>query len=682
MAALQALRNGKMGVIIMIFIALALLSFILTDLLGRDNLFSSTDKVGEIAGETVKIQEYQQKIEETETFVKMNQGAASLNEDMQNNIREQVWNQMIMEKTFGKVYENAGIDVTADEIVDMVIGNHISPALRPLFTNPQTNAYDRQMAENFLRHKGENPQAAFYWSFQEKGLKQDRLYNKYMTLLRKSLYCTNSQANVEAQKRAKEVDMAFVGVRYNAIPDSTIEVSASEIKNRFEKNKELYKVEATRDIEYVSFPIKPTELDDKETADAVAELKVDFEAAETDAYRFAQQNSEGSVAEHFVSKEQLDKDIQAFVETAHVGEVYGPYRSGDTYKLSRLVAVEQRPDSVKARHILIREDEALADSLYNVLKNGADFAATARKYSEDQGSAVNGGDLDWFPEGVMVPEFNDACFSNAKGAIVKVQSQFGTHIINIQDKGAAKTKYSVATIEKTIQYSARTQQEVFGKANAFAAVVKNQEQFEAQIDSMNLVKRYGNAIRQNAYSINSLRSAREVVKWAHNAKVGDVSDVFNVDDQFIVALLVREQDKGYSDVKDVEPVLAREIRNEKKADVIASAVDGKTLTEIAELYNTKVDTAHHITFASNAVSGAGNEPVLVGAAVSAQQGERINAVKGNNAVYVAEVTSVETKEADIDAAKVAYMQQFQNLNSQVGVFVTDVDVEDNRIKFY
>lgn len=682
MAALQALRNGKMGVVIMIFIALALLSFILTDLLGRDNLFSSTDVVGEIAGETVKIQELQQKIEETETFVKMNQGASSLTEDMQNNLREQVWQQMIMEKTFGKVYENAGIDVTADELLDMVIGNHISPAVRPLFTNPQTNAYDRQIAENFLRNKGEKAEAAFYWSFQEKSLKQDRLYNKYMTLLRKSLYCTNSQATIDAQKQAKEVDMAFVGIRYNTIPDSTIAVSDSEIKSRYNKNKELYKVEATRDIEYVAFPIKPTELDSKETFDAVDELKADFAAAETDAYRFAQQNSESAVVERFVSKEQLDNEVATFVETAKVGEVYGPYRNGETYKLSRLVAVEQRPDSVKARHILIRNDETLADSLYNVLKKGGDFAAVARRYSEDTGSAINGGDLDWFPEGVMVAEFNNACFNGAKGDIVKVQTQFGTHIINIQDKGAAKTKYSVATIEKSVQFSSRTQQEVFGKANAFAASVKTKEQFDAQIDSLNLIKRYGNAIRQNANSINSLRSARDIVKWAHSANVGDVSDVFKADEQFVVAVLVKEQEKGYADIKDVENSLLREIRNEKKADVVAAATNGKSLSEIAELYNAKVDTAHHITFASNAVSGAGNEPVLVGAAVSAQQGERIAALKGNNAVYVGEVTAVETKDADVEAAKVAYMQQFQNFNSQVGVFVTDVDVEDNRIKFY
>ncbi|MCQ2229102.1 MAG: SurA N-terminal domain-containing protein [Bacteroidales bacterium] len=681
MAALQALRN-KAGIAITVLIAIALLSFILTDLMGQNSIFSNNDEIGEIDGEAVKVQEYQQRIEEYEAFTKMNQGTMSLTEDIQNQIREQVWRQMVQERAFNKAFENAGVDVTADELLDMAVGNHISPALRPLFTNPQTNAYDRQMAENFLRNKNQDPQASFYWSFIEKNIKQDRKQNKYMTLLRKSLFCTDSQAKVEADKRAKEVDMAFVGVRYANIPDSTVVVSENDIKARYNKNKELYKVEAARDIEYVSFPIKPTDADRDETIKALEELKADFAAEETDAYRFAQLNSENPAAERFVNKAALTQSLAQFVETAKVGEVYGPYREGESYKISRLVAVAQRPDSVKARHILIREDAKLADSLYNVVKKGGDFAAAARRYSEDPGSAINGGDLDWFTDGVMVPEFNEACFTGAKGDIVKVQTQFGTHIINIQDKGASSVKYSVATIDKSVQYSNRTHQDVYAQAQTFASYAKDQASFNAQLDSMNLVKRYGNGIRQNAQGVNSLRSARDLVKWAFKAELGDVSEVFEANDEFVVALLVRAQEKGYASIADVTPSISRELRNEKKAEAIAAAVAGKSLSEIAAQYNTKVDSANNVSFGSNSIAGAGNEPVLVGAVVALQNGARVEALKGNNGVYVAEVSNVETKEADIESAKVAYMQQFQSLEYQVSSVITDVDVDDNRIRFY
>jgi len=681
MAALQALRN-KAGIAITVLIAIALLSFILTDLMGQNSIFSNTDEIGQIDGETVKIQEYQQRYEEFEAFTKMNQGSMSLTEDVQNQIREQVWRQMVQERAFNKTFENAGIDVTADELLDMAIGNHISPALRPLFTNPQTNAYDKEMASNFLRNKNQDPQAAFYWSFIEKNIKQDRKQNKYMDLLSKSIYCTDAQAKLDAEKRAKEVDLAFVGVRYSSIPDSTVSVSESDIKARYNKNKELYKVDATRDIEYVSFAIKPTDADRDETIKALEDLKSDFASEETDAVRFAELNSENPTAARFVSKAALPQALAQFVETAKVGEVYGPYREGDAYKISRLVAVAQRPDSVKARHILIREDAKLADSLYNVVKKGGDFAATARKYSEDPGSAINGGDLDWFTDGVMVPEFNEACFSGSKGDIVKVQTQYGTHIINIQDKGAASVKYSVATIDKTVQYSSRTHQDVYSQALAFASLAKDQNSFNAQIDSMNLVKRYGNGIRQNAQGVNSLRSARDLVKWAFKADLGDVSEVFEANDEFVIAVLVKEQEKGYASIEDVTPAISRELRNEKKAALVASAVAGKSLSDIAAQYNTKVDSAKNVSYASNSVAGAGNEPALVGAAVASQNGARIEALKGNNGVYVAEVANVETKEADVESAKVAYMQQFQSLEYQVSSVITDVEVEDNRIRFY
>lgn len=682
MATLQALRNGKVGLIITALIALALLSFILTDLLGQNSIFSNPDKIGEIDGETIKAQEYQQRVDEYEQFTKMNQNSMSLSEETQNQIREQVWHQMVQERAFAKVFQNAGIEVTPEEILDMATGNHISPALRPLFTNPQTNAYDRQFAENFLKNKKNDPQASFYWNFVEKNLVQDRLTNKYMALISKSVYCTEAQAKSDAAKRANEVNIAFVGVRYNTIPDSTIVVPESEIKDRYNKMKEYYKVEATRDIEYVSFPIKPTDADRDETIKALEDLKADFAASETDPIRFAQMNSENPSIARFVSKAQLSPAVASVIETAKVGEVFGPYREGDAYKISRLVEIAQRPDSVKARHILIRDNAQLADSLYNVVKNGGDFAATARQYSEDPGSAINGGDLDWFTDGVMVPEFNEACFTNAKGAIVKVQSQFGIHIINIQDKGAASQKYNVATIDKTIQYSNRTQQEVWSVANAFLSQVKDLASFEAQVDSANLVKRYGNGIRSNAHSINTLRSARNIVKWAFKANVGEVSEVFEVNDEFIVAVLTKEQDKGFATLADVQQNLSRELINEKKAKAIAAATAGKSLSDIAEQYNSRVDSANNVTYGLNVVAGAGFEPALIGAAVASEKGARIEAIQGNNAVYVAEVVDVKTNDADIESAKVAYMQQFTNLQNQVLSYINDIDVEDNRIKFY
>lgn len=682
MAALQTLRN-KAAWFITGIIALALLAFILTDLLGSGNsLFIDRETVGVIDGQSVKIQEFQNKIENAEQFAKMN-SQGSLSEEAQNQIREQVWNDEVVSITFDKLYEKAGIAVTPDELLDMAIGQNIAPILRQLFTNPQTGVYDKAQAENFLRNKNSDPQAYFFWANVEAQLKQNRLSEKYMNLLSQSIICNKAQVEVELAKRANAYNVSFVNARYSLIPDSTINVSESEIRDRYNKDKELYKVPEGRDIEYVSFPIRPTDLDREETLKALDALKADFANPETNAYDYAQMNSETPATERFLRPAQLNSALAKFVETAQVGEVYGPYADGATYKLSRLAAVAMRPDSVKARHILIRDNKELADSLLNVIKKGGNFSEIARQYSQDPGSAINGGDLDWFNDGVMVPTFNEACFTGKKGDVVLVQSQFGYHIINIQDRGAEVKKYSIATIEKSLQYSQRTQQQVYAQANAFVANIKDAKSFEAVVDTANIIKRVGRAIRPNAQSINSIRHARDIVKWAYqDASIGDVSKIFLCDDEFIVAVLTGEQEQGYANISDVSAGIANTIRRDKKADVVAAATQGKSLNEIAQLYNTKVDTAAAISFALNSVPGAGMEPALVGKIAASEQGQVVTGVKGNNGAYAFVINSSEEQPATEEQIRLSYAQRAQQVPYVVRQVVTDVDIEDNRIKFY
>ena len=681
MAALQTLRN-KAAWFITGIIALALLAFILTDLLGSgSSLFIDRETVGVIDGKAVKIQDFEQKIRMAEDFAKMNSNGA-LSDEAQNQIREQVWNDEIAAITFGELYEKAGIVVTPDELLDMVIGQNISPMLRQLFTTPQTGIYDKAQAENFLRNKNSDANAYFFWANVEKQLKDSRLAEKYMNLVRKGVVLNKAQLDNELAKRANSYSVNLVNVRYSAIPDSTISVSDAEIRERFNKDKELYRVADGRDIEYIAFPIRPTDLDREDAVKQLESLKADFAAPETNAYDFAQMNSETPAVERFLRPAQLSTSLAQFVETAQVGEVYGPYDEGNAYKLSRLAAIAMRPDSVKARHILIRDNKDLADSLLNVAKGGANFAELARQYSQDPGSAINGGDLDWFPDGAMVPEFNEACFNGKKGDITLVQSQFGYHIINIQDRGVETKKYSIATIEKTLQYSQRTQQEVYAQANAFAANIRDAGSFSAVVDSSNVIKRVGRSIRSNAQSVNSIRHARELVKWAYEASIGDVSKVLLLDDEFIIATLTGIQEKGYAQVADVSASIAAQIRRDKKAETVASATQGKSLEEIAALYNTKVDTATAISYELNSVQGAGLEPALVGKIVASESGKVVSAVKGNNGAYAFAITSMQPQEVAEQHVRAAFEQRSMQLPYLIHQVVTDVDVEDNRILFY
>ena len=683
MAAIQSLRNNaRWFMTAIVFIALFAFVVNADDL--RNWFNTNSNVVGKINGEKVKIDEYQRRINEVEDFTKLQQGMMSIPEAQQIQLREQIWQQMVQEKVMGDIYEEIGVVVTPNEVYDMVTGNHISPMVRSFFTNQETGVYDRAMADNFLRNKNGDPQASFYWNFIEKNLIINRLNEKYLSLFQKSIIYTDAQLKVEKQKRSSNVDMSYVAVRYTSVPDSTITITDKEIKSKYDKSKELYKVSESRDIEYVSFPIKPTDEDRDETMKLVESLKADFESEETDAYRFAQMNSENPTGEVYMTESQLEPEIANFVKSAKDGKVYGPYRDGDSYKLSRLVKIAQRPDSVKASHILITESRELADSIFDVAKKGGNFADLARKYSVDNGSAINGGDLDWFQDGRMVPTFNEACFTGKKGDIVEVESEYGIHIIKITDVGKPSTKYSVATIDKSIQFSQKTYQKVYGDANEFISSIKTNDQFNSMIDSLNLVKRYAQNIRPTAHSINSIASARDIVKWAYEAELNEISDIFDCGDEFVIATLVKKQDKGYADLKEVSASITREIRNEKKVSIIADKFNGKSLAEIAEANNANVDSASNVNFYTNTIAGAGVEPSLVGRAVAAEQGKVIGAVEGHNAVYFFEVNNkTENSSIDDEQIKMSYEQQLSNLGySVVSNILENADIEDNRIRFY
>ncbi len=684
MAALQTLRN-KAAVFITALIALALLAFILTDLLGSGNsIFVDRETLGVIDGHKVKAQEFQQKIENAEAIYKIENNSASIPEQRQNELRESVWQQEIAQVTFGELFKNAGVDVSDAEVLDMAIGDHIAAPCRQLFTNPQTGIFDREMAINYLK-QGRHSDAhfAFYWSDLEQKLRFQRKFQKYGALIAQSAFCNKAQVELAQAKLSKNVDVNFVNVRYAIVPDSTVAVSESEIKARYKKDREIYRVKEGRDIEYVSFPIRPTDLDREDTRKAVEELKADFANPETNAFNYAQMNSEGDVDSRYYAASQLSGTLKSFVEGAQVGEVYGPYLEGETYKLSRLADVAMRPDSVKARHILVQESKELADSIYKLAKNGADFAALARQYSKDPGSAVNGGDLDWFKDGVMVPSFNEACFTGKAGDIVLVESQFGYHIINIQARGVEVKKYHVATIEKTVQYSSRTQQQVYAQAQTLASKIKDGQSFQAVIDTSNIIKRVARGIASSAQSVNSITHAREIVKWAYEAEVGDVSTLFPCDDEFVLATLTKIQPEGYADVNDVSISIAAQIRRDKKAEAVTAATQGMTLAQIADKYGLKVDSAKNVNYNANSVAGAGMEPALVGKAVVAEQGKVFSAIKGINGAYAIEVVAANDAPAsEAESVKSSYQSRLRSLPYYLQQVVTDVEIEDNRIKFY
>ena len=697
MATLEKIRS-KGGVLAAGIIGLALFAFIMTDLMssGGSMFNRSMNNVAEINGTSISIQEFQNKVNEMEEFNKLNRNLSTLSEEEIYMLRDQTWNQLINQTILGQKYDQLGIAVSSDELLDMVAGKNIHPYLlqHPLFANPNTGVYDKEQALNVLRAKNRDQTLAFYWKVLEEQLINERLFNKYKNLIKKGMFYPSALVAEETEVRNRVVDFDYVIARFSLISDSLISVSESEITKYYEQNEKRFKQEASRDIEYITFDIEPTEADRQATLEAVEKMKIDFANPEVDAAQYVNLNSDEVFSGINQKASQFSTQLEGFLSSANVNDVYGPYLENDSYKVSRVVAINQVPDSVKARHILIQEStpEAsaqVADSLLKVLKSGGNFADMARKFSKDQGSAINGGDLGWFREGMMVKPFNDACFQGKKGDLVTAESQYGVHIINIQDQGKPVTKYQVATVARKVTHSSKTYQDVYSSATRFAAQNNTVEKFNNAITQENLTKRFGRDLHENDRNVGNLESPRELVRWAFEAEPGSLSPVFEFGNQFVFALLTKTNEEGVMALNLVKPQIERELINQKKADLLiekfnTAIKENGSLTAVAEKLNTTMQNAQDITFASYQVPGAGVEPALVSLAVNAPLNQISKPIKGNNGVFVVNVTNIEETVTNAEATKEELTRNVEmGIDYQLIEAIKEgAEITDNRSRFF
>ncbi|MCW3788391.1 peptidylprolyl isomerase [Plebeiibacterium sediminum] len=695
MATLERIRN-KGGILVAVVIGLALFAFILGDFLKRNGGGNQANsiEVGEINGTTITYAEYQNEISQAEDFRKLQTGSSSLDENTQYQIRNQVWEQMVQEILMGEKFENAGIEVSTEEVLEMATGKNAHPAIRQMFSDPQTGVFNQAAVINFLRNRKNDRNANLYWEYIKKAIVNEKLNTKYANLYRKGFYTTQNMIESEANANLRTVDFDFVAVNYSSIPDSTIEVSNSEIKAYYNDHLEDYKQDAERTIEYISFAVNPSE-EDKQLAEKwITDTKEEFSNPATDAGQFVTMNSDLPYEDKNLNAEDLRIAIKDFVVNGKVGDVYGPYLEDETYKLSRIVSIKEMPDSVRARHILIQEQNpatanAIADSLINLINKGSDFAELARKNSKDTGSAINGGDLNWFKEGMMVKPFNDACFNAKKGDVLKVETQFGVHIINIQNVGKTVTKYNVATLARDIKYSSKTYQQIYSEANKFAANNNTAEKFIEAIKTENQTPRFA-TLKANDRNVRGLENSRRLVQWAFEGEVNDMSPtIYEFGNQFVIAVITDAKEEGYQPVNEVATRIKSLIAKDKKAEIIMKKFADNTktsqsLSSLAQKMESTVQSATNINFAAYQVTGAGFEPALIGLATNAEVNKISIPVKGNRGVYVVKVTSETVAEkADLEAAERTLTQsneyKVRSLNNAIR---EEAEITDSRAKYF
>jgi len=379
----------------------------------------------------------------------------------------------------------------------------------------------------------------------------------------------------------------------------------------------------------------------------------------------------------------------------------GPYQEGEALKLVRLSKVENRPDSVKVRQIVVvskqqtqgsyAEAVTLADSIKTAIEKGADFAKLAVKYSADPAVATNNGDLGWLHESQLQGDpMMETLFSLKKGEVTKMDNGQAIFIIQLTERGKEVKKVQIATLQYDINPSSRTEQILYSQASKFAIENRTEKQFTETAAAQNLSKRVASHIGENDRQIQGLSSARQIIRWVYNAKAGQVSDVFSVDNSYVVVILKTIRKKGFAPINQVVTEMDFAIRREKKAELIVAQLSDATrnaqsFSDLAVSLNLPVETATGVTFSSFSIPGAGIEPQLVAAAASAGEGNISQPVEGVNGVFVFTVRQIEEpEETGIELARERLAATYSNRSMQESVQALRkaANIEDMRSKFY
>lgn len=710
MQIIQNIRE-KGAAIIIVVIALSLIGFILMDSsVGGGSLFGGGNQnaIGKVNGDDIEVAEFNNKVLAMEDMEQQRSGQRP-SAQRTFAIRDQVWNQMVAEKLFYEEADKLGIQLTPKELSAILLSNEQNnPFLQEQgMIDPTTGKLDMAKAQeafaNIKKAKGEQKDAINQQLIDP--LRINTAVNKYSSLINASAYYPAWMLKADQDANNNFAVISYVNIPYNEISDSSIKITDADITAYVNKNKGLFKTEAGRKISYVTFSQLPTAADSAREFEAVQQLKADF-AADTNAANFAARNASAiDFNDVYAPVSKITTTGKDSLLAMPQGVVYGPYVDQGMYVLAKKIGTRQLPDSASARHILISTakqnenamDDAtaknLADSLLNVVKAGGNFAALATQYSADPGSKEKGGDLGTFGWGAMVPEFNDYVFENPVGSKGVVKTQFGYHVIDVTSQKNFQPAYKIAYFGREIVSGDETiNAAMMAATQASAQKTKTALVNYAQKNGL-AVKEATNVLKENDYALSqNMPDARQVVKWAFDANVGEVSEPFTVGDDFVVAVLDDKFEKGTLPASSARQGAEALVRNEKKAAIIKTKLGAApTLQAAATAYNKQVLQAgadSTITFGAQLIQGLGVEPKVIGAAFNKNyQAKPTPPFAGEAGVYVMQVNTVGSKGAiDVDQAEQMMMQKLNTQRQQMGNWYEGLrevaDVKDNRKKFF
>lgn len=675
MATLQKIRSK--GPLLVIVIGLALFAFIAGDAWKVLQPHQGKQDVGEVNGEVLSAQDYQKMVDELSEVIKLTNGLNSLTEDQLNNVKDQVWQSYVNNKLIAEQAEKLGLKVTDAEIQSIIDQGTHPLLMQTPFRNPQTGMFDKDMLKKFLvdyanLNASQMPaqyveyyqKMGAFWQFVEKTLAQSTLAEKYQNLVTKSLISNPVAAEDAFNSRTEQSDLLLAGVPYSSINDSTVQVSDSEIKDRYNEKKEQFKqLVETRDIGYIDVKVVPSDADRKAVEKEVTEYSNQLASTTADFGTFVR--STGSSVNYSdvpVSKSVFPADVASRLDSTNVNEVYGPYynQTDDSFNAFKLLAKVSSPDSIQFRQIQVYADteektKTLADSIYNALKGGADFAAVAKIYGQTgEATWVNAQSWEGSELDADNSKFINTLLNQPVNELANLNMGQANLILQVMNKKSMQTKYKVAVVKREVEFSKETYNAAYNKFSQFVAqnttidsMVKNAEE-----SGYTLMPRTD--LSSAEHYVGGVRSTREALKWIFAAKPGEVSPLYECgeNDHLMVVALDKIHEAGYRDINSVAEMLRAEIRRDKKAEKIMEEM--KKYNSIAQVKGMKdavSDSVKHVTFSAPAyISVTRSSEPVIGAVAAKTAANKVSApIKGNGGVYMIQVYAKEKGSEKFDA---------------------------------
>jgi len=689
MAVLNSIR--KRGVFLILIIALALFSFILSDIINKGISAASVQNVvATVNGTEILREDFMTQVDEYQRNLGPNAAASQA--------MNLVWDRQLKSLLYDQQVKALGLTISEEQLNDQL---RMTLANNPTFQDENGLYSDARLLE-YMAAIQNNARAKQQWDTFLKGVRESLGQSTYATLVTSGMEVSMADGEQLYRFENDKIDIEYLHVPYSSIADEDVEVSESEIKVYIREHAKDFEVDPMVDLEYVIFEESASNEDMEAQKGDLTALIEGFNSADDVAF-YVNDNSDQNFVDQWVRKEGMAQILRDSLLALPEGDVYGPYRDGSNFKLSKVVATMQMPDSVEARHILIpvglsradsitrspAEARAFADSLYAELKKSRrKFADFVRAHSSDVGSVDKGGHYDYFGYNTMVAPFRDFCFEGRTGDLGVVESQFGVHIIEIEGQKEKSTAYKVATISREIEPSEATLSLVFSESAKFEEAARN-EGFTVAADQKGLTPRPVNRIGALDANIPGIGNNRSIINWAfqEDVSVGDVKR-FNLNESYVVAQVTRKStEKALMSVAEASATVTPILRKQKKAQMIRQGLSGTTLQELASSQNVTVKTASALTRATPTIAGAGTEPVVVGAAFGVGALNTTELIDGETGVFKVRVLSEQPAVALENYS--SYVNQIKSgllvnaINTRIfNALKAIADIEDNRADFY